>query len=143
MSGFHSTLLLGGRPIDAVALREAIVAGSCRELQPGDYGTLQFADNGGERRTLMIEAIGGHGFSLAYDIYSQQQPMANSMWYSQGKEHAEGWLESDAEATVPASSLVSGEEAVRAIAEFLNCPVAAPASLAWTDSNNLEWPEVF
>lgn len=143
MSGFHSTLLLGGRPIDAVALREAIDTGSCQELQPDDFGTLQLAEDGGERRTLMIEALGTRGFSLAYDIYSQQQPMANSMWYSQGKERAEGWLESDAGATVPASSLVSGEEAVQAIAEFLNCPVAAPASLAWTDSNNLEWPEVF
>lgn len=143
MSGYHSTLLVGGRAIDAVALREAIEAGTCRELQPGDYGTLQFADDGGERRTLMIEATGARGFSLAYDIYSQQQPMANSMWYSQGKEQAKEWLESDAGATVPASSLVNGEAAVRAIAEFLNSPVAAPASLGWTDSNNLAWPEDF
>jgi len=143
LSGFHSTLLLGGRPIDAVALRDAIDTGSCQELRPSDYGTLQFADDCGERRTLMIEAIGAHGFSLAYDIYSQQQPMANSMWYSQGKEQAEGWLESYAGTTVPASSLVSGEDAVLGIAEFLNSPVAAPASLAWTDSNNLQWPEDF
>ena len=143
MSSYHSTLLVGGRAIDAVALREAIEAGTCRELQPGDYGTLQFSDDGGERRTLIIESLGARGFSLAYDVYSQQQPMANSMWYSQSGVQAEGWMESDAGATVPACSLVNGESAVRAIAEFLNSPVAAPASLSWTDSNNLAWPEDF
>ncbi|AXK45715.1 hypothetical protein [Brachybacterium saurashtrense] len=133
--GFHSTFRgVGDRGDFSPAAWEQSFRPTASSLWENDGGgSISHADEGGERRVLILEFVDGL-VSIAYDDAERYWVAAPSGGL------ASEFVVSGNGATVPAGSGFALGTAWAIVEQFLRAPRRRP-SASWVDADTLEWPD--